>query len=73
MAEERRSLPPVLGDAGHEAVVAALTGFLERHAPMGQAGAWVACLCGWGHDTVTHAEHVAATAAVQRPWDVSGG
>jgi hypothetical protein len=67
---DRVALPVVRGDAEHEAVVAALRSFLERHAPMGQAGPWVACLCGWGHDTVTHAEHVAATMAAQRPWAV---
>lgn len=63
------STPVVRGDAAHEALVARLVDFLERHAYLGHAGRWSSCLCGWGHDTVTHAEHVAATAAVQRPWD----
>jgi hypothetical protein len=68
---DRVALPVVRGDVEHEATVARLADFLERHAYMGQAGPWAACFCGWGHDTVTHAEHVAATLAAQRPWEVT--
>jgi hypothetical protein len=66
-----RSLPVVRGDAAHEALVASLAQFLARHTYLGQAGPWVMCLCGWRHDTVTHPEHVAAMAAVERPWVLS--
>jgi hypothetical protein len=63
------SAPVVRGDAAYETRIARLAAFLERHAYMGRADRWTACLCGWGHESVTHAEHVAAVMAAQRPWD----